>query len=117
MKQTYRGGCQCGKVRFEASAEIGEVMACNCSRCGRLGTLLTFVPKDDFRLLSGSDAVTEYLFNRHAIRHLFCATCGIESFAIGKKPDGQEMVALNARCLVDVDVDSFPVKKVNGKAF
>ena len=24
MKQTYTGGCQCGKVRYEASTELGE---------------------------------------------------------------------------------------------
>ena len=26
MKQTYSGGCQCGKVRYEASFELGEVI-------------------------------------------------------------------------------------------
>ncbi len=47
MKQTYSGGCQCGKVRYEVAADIGEVLACNCSRCGRLGSLLAFVPAVD----------------------------------------------------------------------
>ena len=50
MKQTYTGGCQCGKVRYEASTELGEVISCNCSRCGRLGSLLAFVPAQDFKL-------------------------------------------------------------------
>ncbi len=39
MKKTYTGGCQCGKVRYEAQAEIGEVITCNCSRCRKLGPL------------------------------------------------------------------------------
>ena len=26
MKKTYTGGCQCGKVRYEAQAEIGDVI-------------------------------------------------------------------------------------------
>src|SRR5581483_7034019 len=91
MKQTYSGGCQCGKVRYDVSAEIGEVMSCNCSRCGKLGWLLTFVPAKDFTLKSGQDDTTDFLFNKHNIHHLFCSDCGIESFARGKGPDGSEM--------------------------
>ena len=26
MKKGYTGGCQCGKVRYEAQADIGEVI-------------------------------------------------------------------------------------------
>ncbi len=117
MKQTYSGGCQCGKVRYEMSGEIGEVLACNCSRCGKLGTLLAFVPAQDFKLLSGEGATTEYLFSKNVVSHRFCTTCGVESFASGKGPDGSEMVAVNVRCLDDVDVDSLQVKKFNGKAY
>jgi hypothetical protein len=116
MKQIYSGGCQCGKVRYEVEAEIDEVIACNCSRCGRLGSLLAFAPVADFKLLSGANALTDYRFNKHAIHHLFCATCGIQSFARGTAPSGAEMVAINVRCLDGVDPDSFPVKKVDGRS-
>ncbi len=116
MKQTYTGGCQCGAVRYEVEAEIKEVYACNCSRCGRVGSLLTFTTKDDFKLLAGEAATTEYLFNKKAIHHLFCATCGIQSYSHGTSPgSGNEMVAVNVRCLDGVDPDSFPVKKFDGK--
>ena len=117
MSQTYIGGCQCGAVRYEATLELGEVIACNCSRCGRLGSLLAFLPKSNFKLVSGEGAMTAYQFNRHNIHHMFCATCGIQSFAHGKRPDGAEMVAVNARCLEGVDVDALPVKKVDGRSF
>jgi hypothetical protein len=116
MKQTYTGGCQCGAVRYEASADIGEVMACNCSRCAKLGWLLTFVPGEDFKLTAGEDTTREYLFNKHHIHHLFCATCGIESFARGAKPDGAEMVAVNVRCLDDVDIGALTVKHFDGRS-
>jgi hypothetical protein len=112
---TYSGGCQCGKVRYEVDLEIGEVISCNCSRCGRLGSLLAFAPAERFTLLAGDDVLTDYQFNRHLIHHLFCATCGIQSFARGKRPDGAEMVAINVRCLDGVDVDALPVKKVDGR--
>ena len=36
MKKTYAGGCRCGKVRYEAQADIGEVIMCNCSRCRKV---------------------------------------------------------------------------------
>jgi hypothetical protein len=117
MSQTYSGGCQCGAVRYDVTADIGEVMACNCSRCGKLGTLLTFVPANAFHLTAGDGAMTEYQFNKSHIHHLFCKTCGIQSFARGKGRDGAEMIAINVRCLDGVDPDSFTVKKVDGKSF
>ena len=117
MKKTHTGGCQCGQVRYEVSAEIDEVIACNCSRCGRLGSLLAFIPASDFKLTASKGATSEYLFNKKVIHHLFCSNCGIQSFAHGKGPGGAEMVAINVRCLDDVDPDSFKVKKVDGRSF
>lgn len=117
MKSAYSGGCQCGKVRYEVSLELGTVLACNCSRCGRLGSLLAFTPASDFKLVSGDGETTEYLFHKHVIHHLFCSTCGIESFARGKRPDGTDVVAINVRCLDGVEVGSLPVKRVDGRSF
>lgn len=117
MKKSYAGGCQCGKVRYEASIELGAVIACNCSRCGRIGSLLAFVPTSDFTLTSGEDDLQDFQFNKHVIHHLFCKTCGIESFARGTGPGGMEMVAINARCLDDVDIDALEINKVDGRSF
>ncbi len=89
MKKTYTGGCQCGKVRYEAQADIGEVITCNCSRCRKLGPLLSAVAMSDFKLLSGENEMTDYQFNKRAIHHPFCKTCGIESYAYGKGPGRQ----------------------------
>jgi hypothetical protein len=85
--------------------------------CGKAGTLLTFVPASKFHLDRGADATTDYQFNKHVIHHLFCSTCGIQSYSHGKRPDGAEVVAVNARCLDGVDVDSLKVKKVDGRKF
>lgn len=113
----YSGGCQCGRVRYQVTVDLGKpVMSCNCSMCGRAGTLLTFVPKDQFTLLSGEDALTDYQFNKHVIHHVFCATCGIKSFARGKGAGGAEMVAINARCLDGVDLETLTVTKTDGRS-
>lgn len=115
--QTYRGGCHCGKVRYEAELDLsGPVVSCNCSMCGRAGTLLTFVPADKFRLLSGEDALTNYQFNKKHISHFFCNTCGIKSFARGVSADGKAMVAVNTRCIDDVDLERLTVTKFDGKS-
>jgi hypothetical protein len=118
MTQMYTGGCQCGKVRYEVQMDINEVMSCNCSRCGRLGSLLAFAPANEFKLLSGEADLTEFVFNKRTIEHQFCSTCGIQSFAIGTNPrTGAKMAAINVRCVDGVDVDSLPVKKIDGKSF
>jgi hypothetical protein len=117
MTQTYSGGCQCGNVRFEVQMDIGEVLACNCSRCARLGSLLAFAPATQFKLLSGEADLTKFEFNTHMIQHQFCASCGIQSFAIGTHPKtGAKMAAINVRCVDGIDIDSLKVKKVDGKS-
>jgi hypothetical protein len=117
MNQTYSGGCQCGKVRYEVQLDIGTVIACNCSRCARLGSLLAFAPLSQFKLLSGEHDLTSYEFNKHMIRHKFCSTCGIQPFAIGKNPkSGAEMAAINVRSLDGVEADALKVRKVDGRS-
>jgi hypothetical protein len=100
----YTGGCQCGAVRYAVEVDLDRTVTCNCSRCRRLGAILAFAPAQKFALESGEGAMTEYRFNKHAIGHLFCASCGIQSFSRGTTPDGVDMVAINARCLDHVDV-------------
>ena len=113
----YEGGCHCGAVRYEVDVDLAQpVISCNCSMCQRAGTLLAFTPADRFTLRSGDDALTEYRFNTHSINHVFCARCGIKSFARGKMPDGSPMVAVNVRCLDGVDLDALKVQKYDGRS-
>jgi hypothetical protein len=115
--QSYTGGCQCGKVRYQVQADLsGPIISCNCSMCGRSGTLLTFVPATQFTLLSGEDALGDYQFNKHVIHHLFCKTCGIKSFARGKDKTGGDTVAINARCLDGVDLQKLNIVQFDGRS-
>jgi len=111
----YTGACHCGAVKYSVEMDLGKVMACNCSICGKSGTLLAFVAAEKFQLLAGDDALTPYTFNKHVIIHNFCKTCGIKSFARGKKPDGTDTVAINARCLDNVDLEQLNVQKFDGR--
>ena len=112
----HTGGCHCGKVRYEVDADIGSVIACNCSICQKTGTLLTFVPAANFKLVQGEDALTDYQFNRNIIHHLFCNTCGIRSFARGMGPDGTPMAAINTRCLDGFELDKVAVRHYDGRS-
>jgi hypothetical protein len=112
----HTGSCHCGAVRYRARLDLDKgVLSCNCSMCGRSGTLLTFIPAADFTLLSGQDALTDYQFNKHVIHHNFCKVCGIKPFARGRDQHGGETIAVNARCLEGVDVEALAVKRWNGR--
>ena len=113
--KTYTGGCHCGKVRYEAKADLKQVVSCNCSICTKRGLLLTFAASDQFELLSGQDELADYQFGRKTIHHLFCPSCGVESYATGTAPNGAEMFAINVRCLDDVDVASLTLTPFDGK--
>ncbi len=76
------------------------------------GLLLNFVDKDKFKLLSGADHLVEYLFNKKAIRHLQCKTCGVESFAEGVV---FPKASINVRCLDNIDLATLTLTPYNGK--
>jgi hypothetical protein len=113
--KTYQGSCHCGAVKYEVQTDLAHVMDCNCSMCGRRGSVLTFVPATQFKLLSGEGNLQEYKFNKQVIQHLFCKTCGIASFSRGKKPDGTPTVAINLRCVPEVDISTLSVHHFDGK--
>jgi len=111
---THRGGCHCGRVRFEALAPAKvEVSDCNCSICAKSGYLHLVVRAEHFTLLSGKDALTTYTFNTGTARHLFCSVCGIKSFYVPRShPDG---FSVNARCLDPGTIEELTVRPFNGQ--
>ncbi len=115
--QTHQGGCHCKAVRFEVTTDLAKVITCNCSMCGKAGTILTFVPADQFKLKSGEESLSSYHFNKKHINHLFCKHCGIKSFARGKGADGKEMIGVNIRCLDDFDQLKVTPTHVDGKSY
>lgn len=114
--QSYRGGCQCGAVRYGIEVDLDRIFACNCSRCRRLGLILAFAPTSSFTLEAGAEATTEYRFNKHVIRHRFCTTCGVQAYAEGSLPDGTPTIAVNVRCLDGIDLASLSPTPVDGAA-
>ncbi len=112
----YQGSCHCGRIKFEAEGEIDSAMACNCSMCGRRGSLLWFVPRSALQLLTPEEDASTYLFNKHAIKHRFCPECGIHPFGEGTAPSGEAMAAINIRCIEGLELASIPVTHFDGRS-
>lgn len=112
----YRGSCHCGNIAFEVEGEIESGLSCNCSMCQRKGSLLWFVPRISLTLSTPEEASRVYTFNQHRLKHRFCPTCGIHPYAEGKGPKGDEMAAVNIRCLEGIDLAAIPVTHYDGRS-
>jgi hypothetical protein len=112
----HKGSCHCGRIEFEVDGEIQGAMECNCSICQRAGALRWFVPRSALTLLTPEDAASTYTFNKHAIRHRFCPVCGMHPYGEAKDPQGNEMAAINIRCLEGIDLAAIPVQHFDGRS-
>jgi hypothetical protein len=110
----HRGGCHCGRVRFEVEAPaVIEATVCNCSICSMTAYLHLIVPKSRFRLLTGAGDLITYTFNTGLAQHYFCRVCGIKSFYVPRSnPDG---ISVNVRCLDPATIESVRVTTFDGR--
>ena len=113
MERTWQGGCHCGAVRFEVTADIVQVTDCNCSVCTKKGILHLIVAPEKFRLFKGADALVTYRFNTGTAKHRFCGRCGIHAFYTPRShPD---KVDVNVRCLEGVDLAALTIVWFDGR--
>ncbi|WP_119387914.1 GFA family protein [Taklimakanibacter lacteus] len=112
----YKGSCHCGKVTFEVKGDVAAgAIACNCSICSRKGALLIAVPRNDLSLLSPETDLQKYTFNKHAIAHRFCRTCGMHPFAEDTAERLERLAYVNIRCLHGIDIAKVPVVEFDGR--
>lgn len=113
MERTWQGGCHCGAVRFEVTADIAEVTDCNCSVCTKKGFLHLIVAPEKFRLLQGEGALVTYRFNTGTAKHTFCGRCGIHAFYTPRShPD---KVDVNVRCIEGIDLTALKIVPFDGQ--
>ncbi len=111
--RTYTGGCHCGRVRYEVTADLARVSECNCSICTQKAYLHLIVPRDRFRLLAGEAELASYRFGTMTARHLFCRHCGVANFYVPRShPD---RIDVNVRCLDGVDLVTLAPRPFDGR--
>jgi hypothetical protein len=110
---TYHGGCHCGRVRFEVTTELVNVVDCNCSICTMKGFLHLIIEPEQFRLFTPVEAVTLYQFNTKTAKHYFCPVCGIHSYYIPRSHPNK--IDVNVRCLEGIDIQSLTITPFNGR--
>ncbi len=124
--KTYTGSCHCGAVRFEADLDLASGSnRCNCSLCFKARAWFAFAKgAEHFRLLAGSDALSEYRWKPPArpepfLTYTFCKHCGIRIFARGELPQlGGTFHAVPVTTLDDATTNELatsPLSYVDGR--
>lgn len=103
MSKPYIGGCACGKVRYEISAEPVAMVDCQCRQCQRQtgaghGSYLTFAGAD--YKIDGEARTWDVVGDGGTVkRGGFCPTCGSPLFI--SFPAAPEVIAVRAGSLDD----------------
>lgn len=110
----FSGSCHCGKLSYTVDEDMPtKAMACNCSICRRRASLHHFTTPDKFAFHGSEGDVSGYEWNKRAIAHEFCATCGCAPFAHGQSPNGP-MIEINLRCADDIDLEALEIERFDG---
>jgi hypothetical protein len=97
MKIPFSGGCACGAIRYECSAEPLVMFNCHCRDCQRAGggpySAVVYVPAKAFKITKGEPRY--YQTPSEAMGHNlrgFCPECGSRLFG-GITDEGQGITA------------------------
>ena len=120
MTKTYHGSCHCGAVQFEADIDLSAgTNKCNCSICRKRRNWNIIVKPEQFRLLAGKEALSDYQFGSKSGHHRFCSQCGCAPFGDGHVAEiGGDYVGIALAALDDVDaaeLASAPVRYMDGR--
>ena len=112
--EVQKGSCHCGAVRFEIHGPIRDFRRCDCSICQRKGAIMCNADKDQFKFVSGEEALGLYQWNTKTARHYFCRTCVIYTHHWRRsRPE----FGYNIGCIEGVDIRALPeVEIFNGQA-
>ena len=77
LGRIWTGGCACGGVRYEITAQPGPISFCHCGQCRRqhshVGAYTTF-PREGLRLVK--DEMLTWYQSSESARRGFCSRCG-----------------------------------------
>lgn len=77
------GSCLCGKVKYEISGKVGDIVHCHCQTCRKAHSSafssVAAVNDADFKL-SGREQLNVYESSKGKHRY-FCSNCGTQIYA------------------------------------
>jgi hypothetical protein len=119
-KKTYHGSCHCGAVKYEADVDLTtDTSRCNCTYCLKTRSWGMLLKPDQFRLISGADAMNDYQFGMKVGHHRFCARCGVATHGDGHLEQlGGDFVSIQVSTLDDVTPEQFaaaPIQFQDGR--
>ena len=104
----YNGGCLCGKVRFEISGEVQNIVYCHCSLCrkaqGSAFAANANVNINEFKFISGEQELTGYESTPGQTKY-FCKNCGSPIMSKTDAMPGKVRVRLGT---IDSDINEKP---------
>ena len=109
----YAGSCHCSSIKFEIDSDLEKIVQCNCSICIKRNAKMIMIPKENFKLLEGSESLSLYKFNTEIAKHFFCKKCGIYTHH-NRKSDPNGM-GVNLGCVEGLDPIEFDVIQFDGK--
>ncbi len=108
-RNRYNGGCLCGRVRFEITGEIQDIIYCHCSQCRKAqGSAFAAngnVNIYEFNFINGENELTGYESTPGQTKY-FCKHCG--SPILSKTKSNPDMVRVRLGT-VETDIVERPV--------
>jgi hypothetical protein len=104
MRAPFSGGCACGAIRYESTAEPLFSVYCHCRDCqretGSAFASIVGVPTTAFTVTRGSPKYFDVIADSgHPTRRHFCAECGSPLF--GKPSSAPDLVTVRVGSLDD----------------
>jgi hypothetical protein len=101
---------------MSSTGEIGTVLDCDCTLCQKRGGSAAFHSRKRFHHEYAARKSRQLQIQQACDRSSFLPDCGVSPFSEGTDPKGNKMVAINMRCVEDVDPARWTSKIFNGRA-
>ncbi len=108
--------CHCGKTKFEVPHLPENIGRCNCSICSRLGTLWAYYPPDQVNLTHVT-TTTSYIWGDKMMAIHHCTTCGCTTHWTNLDDPAASKIGVNARMFIDIDLDTIPIRQIDGASY
>lgn len=120
--KTYQGSCRCGKVTFEAKADLEQGTGrCNCTMCTKSRNWSAIIKPEDLISVTGREHLSDYGSEEGDIKvhNYFCKYCGVRPFGEGFIPQmGGAFVSIKINCIDNItpeELAALPITYADGK--